>query len=91
MLNLIDPITLQALAVIAGYQPAGVLELAVIVCEIDIASRRIGVTAAHHVTILGGIGPPAGIRAIDQLGKSEQAVCAEPVALQAIVFVGISY
>ena len=85
----IDPVALQAVAVGGGHHPAGRLEAAVVVGEVDVAGGRVDVLAAGHVAVGRGVGPPAGLGLGDQRGECEQTAPPEPIALQAVVTEGV--
>ena len=85
----VHPVALQALAVGVGDHPASGGQAAVVVCEVDVAGGGVDVAAAHDVAAGRGVGPPAGVGGVDQAGAGHHAVNAEPVALQAVVHVGV--
>ena len=85
----VHPVALQALAVGVGDHPARRGQAAVVVCEVDVAGGGVDVAAAHDVAAGRGVGPPAGVGGVDQAGAGHHAVNAEPVALQAVVHVGV--
>ena len=69
--------------------PARGLEPAVVVGEVDEAARGVDPPAAHDVALGAGVGPPAGVRGVDERRAPQDAVGPEPVALQAVVLVGV--
>ena len=85
----VHPVALQAAAVGVGDVPPGGLEPAVVVGEVNEAARGVDPPAAHDVALGAGVGPPAGVRGVDERRAPQDAVGPEPVALQAVVLVGV--
>ena len=69
--------------------PARGLEPAVVVGEVHEPARGVDPPAAHDVALGAGVGPPAGVRGVDERRAPQDAVGPEPVALQAVVLVGV--
>ena len=80
----VDPVALEAPAAVGGrHVPAGRLEPAVVVGQVDVARGGLGVPAADDGSVRLGVRPPARLRLGDEPALGEVSVGADPVALEA--------